>query len=467
MGHAGNAVTPFVPRTPAARRCETATNDVTTNLLTPNGFYGLESADLDLLTVVQLGILNGSVRVPAWGEADAGVQRMFRDTVRQILRSHVRPAELEDKALRLADSLCGIGLLEQFLREPEVEEIYVRHGEVAIERGGMLQRNVIHAPDAYWENLVKHVADARGQEISPRHRAVLVDLPSGERFTGLLPPLSDGPAINIRRYGAKGLGIQDLRAFGAFDQYEPRLTGNLDDILDRDLRERVARLPEGSIDRFLAWVVAAQAGNIVFAGEFSSGKTTLLNAISQYFPPNAPIAILETFKELQPPERLFQMRAIAPSMLLPGQEEVATMDWVLNVVYTRTNPAAILLSEIVSPGEAMQFLMAANLGRRAYSTIHGGTVAAALRRLEKFALQDQSEIGREVVRELIVGGVNLVVHLARNPQDGRVFRFVAEVALVTGMAPDGTYQLETLYSGWKSEQGMGAAHLLHHARENL
>jgi len=442
-------------------------NTVTTNSLPPNGFHGLESADLDLLAIVQLGILNGSVRVPAWGEADAGVQRMFRDTVRQILRSHVRPAELEDKALRLADSLCGIGLLEQFLREPEVEEIYVRHGEVAIERGGMLQRNVIHAPDTYWESLVKHVADARGQEISPRHRAVLVDLPSGERFTGLLPPLSDGPAINIRRYGAKDLGMQDLRAFGAFDQYQPRLTGNLDDILDHDLRARVACLPEGSIDRFLAWVVAAQAGNIVFAGEFSSGKTTLLNAISQYFPPNAPIAILETFKELQPPERLFQMRAIAPSMLLPGQEEVATMDWVLNVVYTRTNPAAILLSEIVSPGEAMQFLMAANLGRRAYSTIHGGTVRAALRRLEKFALQEQSEIGREVVRELIVGGVNLIVHLARNPQNGRVFRFVAEVALVTGMAPDGTYQLETLYSGWKSEQGMGAAHLLHHARENL
>jgi len=469
MGHAGNAVTPFVPRTPAAsakrscgRRCETAIKS-----LPPNGFHGLESADLDLLTVVQLGILNGPVRVPAWGETDAGVQRMFRDTVRQILRSHVRPAELEDKALRLADSLCGIGLLEQFLREPEVEEIYVRHGEVAIERGGMLQRNVIHAPDAYWESLVKHVADARGQEISPRHRAVLVDLPSGERFTGMLPPLSDGPAINIRRYGAKDLGMQDLRTFGAFDQYEPRLTGNLDDILDHDLRERVARLPEGSIDRFLAWVVAAQAGNIVFAGEFSSGKTTLLNAISQYFPPDAPIAILETFKELQPPKRLFQMRAIAPSMLLPGQEEVATMDWVLNVVYTRTNPAAILLSEIVSPGEAMQFLMAANLGRRAYSTIHGGTVRAALRRLEKFALQEQSEIGREVVRELIVGGVNLVVHLARNPQDGRVFRFVAEVALVTGMAPDGTYQLETLYSGWKSDQGMGAAHLLHYARENL
>ena len=126
-------------------------------------------------------------------------------------------------------------------------------------------------------------------------------------------------------------------------------------------------------------MVASQAGNILIAGEFSSGKTTLLNALCKYFPSRSPLAILETFRELQPPEDLFQMRAIAPSMLLPGQEEVATMDWVLNVVYTRTNPSAILLSEIVSPGEAMQFLMAANLGRRAYSTIHGGTVQAALR----------------------------------------------------------------------------------------
>jgi len=436
-------------------------------LISSNGFYGLDQADLDLLTVVQEGILGESVHVPAWGETDGAAQRRFQDTVRHLLKEHVRPGKLEAAARRLADSLCGIGLLEQFLRQPDIEEIYVRHGEVAVERGGVLERGVIRAPDEYWEVLIKRVADQRGQALSPRHRAVLVDLPSGERFTGMLPPLSDCPAINIRRYGAKDLSVTDLRSFGAFDQYEPRLTGSLDDIQKDDLRERVALLPQGSVERFLAWVVAAQAGNILFAGEFSSGKTTLLNAVSQYFPSDAPIAILETFKELQPPERLFQMRAIAPSMLLPGQEEVATMDWVLNVVYTRTNPAAILLSEIVSPGEAMQFLMAANLGRRAYSTIHGGTVQAALRRLEKFALQEQSEIGREVVRELISGGVNLVVHLARNPQEGRVFRFVAEVALVSGVAPDGTYQLETLYSGWKSEQGMGAAYLLHHARENL
>ena len=141
---------------------------------------------------------------------------MFHDQVRQLLRPHVPPTKLEDAASRLANSLCGIGLLEQFLRQPDIEEVYVRHGEVAIERGGRLERGVVYAPDAYWEALVKRVADQRGQAISPRHRAVLVDLPTGERFTGLLPPLSDGPAINIRRYGTKEMGLEELRSSGRF-----------------------------------------------------------------------------------------------------------------------------------------------------------------------------------------------------------------------------------------------------------
>jgi len=178
--------------------------------------------------------------------------------------------------------------------------------------------------------------------------------------------------------------------------------------------------------------------------------------VSAYFPRSAPVAVLETFRELQLPQDLFLLRAVAPSQVLPGQEKTATMDWVLNTVYTRTNPAAILLSEIVSPGEAMQFLMAANLGRRAYSTIHGATVAAALRRLEKLALQEQSEVGRETARELIASGVDVVVLMSLNIQPDQVFRFVAEVDLVNGVNQDtGMYQLERIYSGWEGGAAPG------------
>ena len=420
-----------------------------------NGYYGLSDADLGLLTAVQKKLVgDDDVVIPDFGSTDEQVHRRFGDSVKLALKGSVAITVLDETARRLADALCGIGVLEQFLRDPDVEEIYVRKGEVAIEKKGKLYRHVISAPNDYWALLIKRVADERGKALTTRHRAVLVDLPSGERFTGLLPPLTDDPAINIRRYGAKNLTLTDLRELGAFDRHNPRVVGSLDDILDTDLRVSVAALPENSVERFLAWVVASQAGNVLFAGEFSSGKTTAFNAISPYFPPSSPLALLETFRELQPADHLFVMRAIAPSENLPGEEEVATMDWVLNVVYTRTNPGAVFLSEIVSPGEAAQFLTAANIGRRAYSTIHGGSVGAALRRLEKFALQDQSAIGSDAVREMIAGGVDVIVLMARRPHDDGAFRFVAEIALLKGLLPDGGYELVTLYSGWTTGVGV-------------
>jgi len=444
MGNTGNAVTSNPSTSPSGIR-------------TSNGYYGLSENDLRLLSSLRDELESGQIPVPTWGEINAASERRFYDQVRQALRPHVRAVVLEDAARRMTDALCGIGLLQQFLDEPDVEEIYIRHGEVAVERGGIVERNVIHAPDAYWEALIRRVADLRERGVSARYRAVLVDLPSGERFTGMLPPLTDAPAINIRRYGTKQLTLESLREKGAFTPQAASIGGSLSDIPDPQARQKVARLPEGSIERYLAWMIAARAGNILFAGEFSSGKTTLLNAVSAYFPHTAPVAVLETFRELQLPEDLFVLRAVAPSQLLPGQEKTATMDWVLNTVYTRTNPAAILLSEIVSPGEAMQFLMAANLGRRAYSTIHGATVQASLRRLEKLALQEQSEVGRETARELISSGVDMVVLMALNLRPDQVFRFIAEIDMVTGVDPgSGMYQLERLYSGWEGGTATGS-----------
>ena len=421
-----------------------------------DGYYGLSEGDLRLLSTLRDELEAQKILVPSWGEINPASERRFFDQVRQALRPHVRAVTLEDTARRMTDALCGVGLLQQFLDELDIEEIYIRHGEVAIERGGIVERNVIHAPDEYWEALIRRVADLRERGVSARYRAVLVDLPSGERFTGMLPPLTDAPAINIRRYGTKQLTLETLREKGAFTPQATSIQGSLDDIPDQQVRAQVAQLTQGSIERYLAWMVAARAGNILFAGEFSSGKTTLLNAVSAYFPRSAPVAVLETFRELQLPQDLFLLRAVAPSQVLPGQEKTATMDWVLNTVYTRTNPAAILLSEIVSPGEAMQFLMAANLGRRAYSTIHGATVEAALRRLEKLALQEQSEVGRETARELISSGVDVVVLMALNIQPDQVFRFVAEVDLVNGIDQDtGKYQLERIYSGWEGGAAPG------------
>jgi len=407
----------------------------------------LLDTDVELLAAVRGAFLRDNVPLPDWRDDTPSTRRAFRDRVRSALLPLVQPAELEAATRRIADALSGVGLLQRFLRQNGVEEVYVRGEEVAVERNGRLERLGRLAPASYWQQLVYRVAEQSGQAMTPRHPAVLVDLPGGERFTGMLPPLMDAPAINIRVFGTTA--HTRLRDLGAFGRYAPDVQGGLDDIRDTHLRARVAAVPAGA-ERFLAWMVAAQAGNILIAGEFSSGKTTLLNYLSGYIPFDAPVAVLETFRELQLDPRLFSMRAIAPSELLPDDEPRATMEWVLNVIYTRANPAVIILGEIVSRGEAMQFLKAANLGRRAYATIHGGTVDAALGRLEQLALAAQPDMGLGAVRNLIASELDVVVYMGRAVSGGEMRRFVAEIVRIAGLRADGSYDLDRLYSGWLS-----------------
>ena len=415
--------------------------------------YALRDADLPLLEKVREKLFSRSVTIPDWRDTDPSIQRRFQDQVRQVLMRQVNPVELDTATLRIADALSGVGLLQPFLRDSEVEEVYVRGREVSVERRGQLERLGDLAPEAYWENLIRRVSERSGQRLTPHHPAVLVDLPGGQRFTGMLPPLMDAPAINVRLFGEKA--SHSLRDLGAFEQYTPQISGSLDDILDVNLNMAVALIPsakdQGSPERFLAWLVASQAGNILIAGDFSSGKTTLLNHISQYIPNEVPVAVLEPFRELQLSENLYQMRAIAPSENRPGEEPTATMDWVLNVIYTRANPGTIILGEIVSRGEAMQFLKAANLGRRAYATIHGFDVRSALGRLEQLALGDQPELGLAAVRQMVAAGVDIVIHMGRVRTPEGVYRFVADISRLQGLDDHGEYQLTHLYSGWKGQ----------------
>jgi Flp pilus assembly CpaF family ATPase len=278
---------------------------------------------------------------------------------------------------------------------------------------------------------------------------LLVDLPGGERFTALLPPLSDAPVINIRCFGRNMRGLEDLERVGTFKRHVPLVSGSLEDIRDPNLRRKVSE-QSSPVARYLAWVMATLAGSVVFAGPFSSGKTTIFNALSDYFPVGDPVAILETFREIQMRPEAFMMRAIAPAEILPGDTRRITMDEVLNIVYTRANPRAIILGEVVSPGEALQFLRASNLGRRAFTTIHGGSVGAALRRLEDLALSAQEGLTMRAVREMVVSGIDLVVLMsqAANPKDPRAIdRFVAEITHIVDIDDKGDYVLETLYRG--------------------
>ena len=318
----------------------------------------LNQSDLTLIERVREELVLRGINPPSWREADPEKRRRFFDEVRSILidQGEDRIA-VNRNAQIITDALSGVGLLDQLLRDPFVEEIFVRNGVVAVEYDGWFHRLGKLADDRYFEDLAVHVADQGGATLRGDRPAVLIDLPGGERFTAIVPRLStEGTAINIRTFGRRVKTLEEMERTGTFSKRGISLEGSLGDIADADIRSRIAGLKNGP-DRFLAWVAATLSGSILVAGEMGSGKTTLLNALSGFLPRQAPLAALETFRELEI-QHPFLLRAVAPAELPEGSKGV-TLDWVLDIIYTRMNPAAILVGEVVAKRRRLSWTLRA------------------------------------------------------------------------------------------------------------
>lgn len=417
--------------------------------LQPPQIRPLNQNDLKLIERVREELVRRGINPPSWRESDPEKRRRFFDEVRSILidQSETRSVLRDRTAVNrnaqiITDALSGVGLLDQLLRDPYVEEIFVRNGYVAVEYDGTFHHLGKLADDSYFENLAVHVADQGGATLRGDRPAVLIDLPGGERFTAIVPRLSsEGTAINIRTFGRRVRTLEEMEKTGTFARRNLSLSGSLEDIADPEQQCRIQRL-QNTPDRFLAWLVATLSGSLMIAGEMGSGKTTLLNALSGFLPTTAPLAALETFRELEI-QHPFLLRAVAPAELPPGTPGVS-LDWVLNVIYTRMNPAAILVGEVVGP-EALQFLKATCLGRKALTTIHGGTVEEALMRLEQLALASAPELGLDAVRSMVAMGLDVVALMGRVNQSGRVQRTLQAIAVIQGLDERGNYRLNYLY----------------------
>jgi pilus assembly protein CpaF len=411
--------------------------------LQPPQVHPLDQDDLTLIERVREELVKRSVNPPSWRETDFEKRRRFFDEVRSILiELGENRTAVNRNAQIITDALSGVGLLDQLLRDPYVEEIFVRNGQVAVEYDGTFHHLGKLADDRYFENLAIHVADQGGATLRGDRPAVLIDLPGGERFTAIVPRLStEGTAINIRTFGRRVRTLEEMEQTGTFARRNLSLSGSLTDIFNPKQQARIRNL-QTAPDRFLAWLVATLSGSLMIAGEMGSGKTTLLNALSGFLPVTAPLAALETFRELEI-QHPFLLRAVAPAELPPGTPGVS-LDWVLNVIYTRMNPAAILVGEVVGP-EALQFLKATCLGRKALTTIHGGTVEEALMRLEQLALASAPELGLDAVRSMVVMGLDVVALMGRVNQSGRVQRTLQAIAVIQGLDEHGNYRLNYLY----------------------
>lgn len=333
-------------------------------------------------------------RAAALVERDAG---LLHDTTRAGLTA------------ALVRRATGLGPLEPLIADPAVDEIMVGGCRpIWVERAGRIVQTSEQFPsEAALREVVDRILSPLGRRVDATQPICDARLPDGSRVNVTIPPLAiDGTTITIRRFRAGGRSIDELVESGSW-------------------------APEAAA---LLTTAVAEHRSILICGATGSGKTTVLGALSGAIPADERIVTIEDAAELrlrQP--HVIRLEARPPN--LEGEGAVTIRDLVINAL--RMRPDRLIVGEVRGP-EALDLLLAMSSGHAGgLSTVHAGSPAEALRRLELLATLADADLPLAAVGALVRGSIELVVHQTRDT--GGVRRLV-EIAEVTA---DGT--LETRY----------------------
>ena len=327
------------------------------------------------------------------------------------LRLAISRYEMERLAEELVDELTGFGPLEVLLRDNSVTEILVNGpNKVFIEREGVLHHSDLRFIDAHHvERVIQRILAPLGRRLDESSPMVDARLPDGSRVNAIIPPIAlDGPCLSIRKFRKDMLKSSDLVAMQTIDQ---------------------------SIYDFLENAVSKRC-NILISG--GTGKTTMLNVLSQMIQTQQRLVTIEDVAELQLGHpHVVRLETRPPNA--EGHGEVRASDLIRNAL--RMRPDRIILGEIRGV-EVLDVMTAMNTGHDgSMSTVHANNAQDALLRLETLVGLTGRQIAEKTLRQMICAALDVIIQLTRMP-DGR--RCVSEVVEVVGTRDD-VYVTNTLF----------------------
>ena len=295
-----------------------------------------------------------------------------------------------------------LGPLAPLIANPGITEVMVVAGrDVYVEVDGkLLLTPITFASREEALAVIQYIAGSVGRRIDSQSPICDARLPDGSRVHAAVPPVAiDGPLLNIRKFQAGPLDMQDLIRLGSCSE---------------------------SAFGFLKACVLARA-NILVSGGTSSGKTTLLNVLSGYIPQDERIVTIEDAAELR-----LRQRHIARLESRPadgaGAPEITLRDLVISSL--RMRPDRLVVGEVRGP-EALDMLQAMNTGHDgSMTTIHANKARDALSRIETLVMMSGYDFVPKSIRAQIASAFNVVVHLERM-RDGT--RKVVQISEITGM----------------------------------
>ena len=320
-------------------------------------------------------------------------------------RISLNQKELESFTSEVLAEMIGFGPIEPLLKDPTVSDILINTHELCfVERFGKLERANIHFKDeAHLLRIINKIVSGVGRRVDESSPMVDARLPDGSRVNVAIRPVSvDGPLVSIRKFAERPFSIDRLIEVDT-------LSSAMGDTLRAAVRGRIS---------------------LIISGGTGTGKTTLLNALSNSIPNDERLITIEDAAELQL-QQLHVGRLETRPPNVEGKGEIRQRDLVKNAL--RMRPDRIIIGECRGE-EAFDMLQAMNTGHEgSMSTIHANSPRDALKRLEQMVAMAGMGLPIPSIRSQIASAIALVVQLQRLP-DGR--RRLISIDEISGMEGD-------------------------------
>lgn len=321
-------------------------------------------------------------------DEDVDIKQKFKDEIRTLIKKYFPGIDSETSELlvnHVIQQNVGLGNIEILLKDANLEEIVVNNSKDPVwvyhRKHGWLRTNVFIPSEAKIRHYATTIGRDVGKEITLLKPLMDAHLLTGDRVNATLSPIStDGNTITIRKFAEKPWSITDLIKTNTIN-YEAAAW---------------------------VWLAIQNELSMIIAGGTGSGKTSALNAIANFFPPNQRIISIEDTRELTLPNTLHWVPLETRLPNPEGKGEITMLDLVVNSL--RMRPDRIIMGEVRRKAEAEVLFEAMHTGHSVYATIHANNAEETITRLTTPPID---------VPKAVLGSLSLILVQSRNRRTGK------------------------------------------------
>lgn len=332
--------------------------------------------------------------------SDEEIKEMISKVVMEISKTQYLSLKEKQEILEgVFHSMRGLDVLQPLVDDPSITEIMINgpHCVFVEQNGRLYQKNVSFGSNEKLENVILNIVGKVNRTVNEAEPIVDARLLDGSRVNVVLPPIAlDGPTVTIRKFPENPMTVEQLIAYDS-------ITPEVAEVLERMVKAKY---------------------NIFISGGTGSGKTTFLNAMSNFIPKDERIITIEDSAELQIRGIPNLVRLETRNANMEGKGEITIRDLIKSSL--RMRPERIVVGE-VRGAEALDMLQAMNTGHDgSLSTGHANSTKDMLSRLETMVLSG-NQIPIEAIRQQIASAVDVIIQLSRLRDKSRRTLEITEV----------------------------------------